>query len=56
MDEELCPDTLLEAVAFFADYENCKRYMVDLRWGGKVMCPTCGSDRVAFYLEDKTIP
>src|ERR1700691_1458279 len=51
MDRELGPDTLLEAVTFFADYENCKRYMVDLRWGGKVACPTCGSDHVV-YLEN----
>lgn len=45
------PKTLLEAIKFFADYENCKAFMVSLRWAdGKVKCPTCGSDHVT-YLE-----
>jgi hypothetical protein len=48
MSKELGPDTLLEAVTFFANYENCKGYMVDLRWGGKVTCPSCGSAHVTY--------
>ena len=52
MDKVLGPKTLLEAVASFAIYENCKDYMVNLRWpSGKVTCPTCGSDRVT-YMEN----
>jgi transposase-like protein len=51
MDKVLGPETLIEAVAFFANYENCRAYMVNLRWPkGKVTCPTCGSDHVT-YLE-----
>src|ERR1700681_2761895 len=43
------PTTLLEAVTYFADYENCKDYMVGLRWPkGKVTCPRCGSDDVSY--------
>jgi transposase-like protein len=45
------PKTLLQAVKFFGDYENCHRYMVEARWpDGVVRCPNCGSDHVT-YLE-----
>ena len=41
------PKTLLDAVKFFADYENCHRAMVRKRWpDGIVRCPACGSDHV----------
>jgi transposase-like protein len=41
------PKTLLEAVKFFADYENCHRAMARKRWSdGIVRCPACGSDHV----------
>ena len=43
------PKTLLEAVKFFDDYENCRKFMLDLRWpNGVVKCPTCGSDHVTY--------
>ncbi len=46
------PKTLLEAVNFFADYENCHKFMVNLRWpDGVVKCPTCGSEKLT-YLEN----
>jgi transposase-like protein len=46
------PKTLLDAVKFYDDYENCRRIMVDLRWpDGVVECPTCGSAHVT-YLEN----
>ncbi len=45
------PKTLQQAIQFFSNYENCKEFMVALRWpDGKVKCPQCGSDHVA-YLE-----
>lgn len=45
------PKTLQEAIIFFADYENCRRFLIDLRWAdGQVRCPRCGSEKVA-YLE-----
>jgi transposase-like protein len=51
MDKVLGPSTLIEAVQFFAVYENCREYMVNLRWPkGNVTCPTCGSEHVT-YLE-----
>ena len=41
--------TLREAVIYFADYENCHKFMVDLRWpDGIVRCPRCNSDHVTY--------
>ena len=46
------PKTLLEAIKFFADYENCRKFMVAARWpDGVVRCPQCDSDHVT-YLEN----
>ena len=45
------PKTLLEAIQHFADPENCRKFMISIRWlDGIVRCPRCGSDKVA-YLE-----
>lgn len=44
------PDTLQQAIIWFADFENCKAFMVELRWSdGVIKCPRCGSDHV-FYI------
>src|ERR1039457_3447856 len=42
------PKTLQEAVIYFADFENCREYLVARRWPNGVICPTCGSDRVSY--------
>jgi transposase-like protein len=43
------PTTLQEAVLYFSDPDNCREYMVPRRWAdGKVLCPTCGTDKVTF--------
>ena len=42
------PGTLLEAVQFFSDFENCKTFMTALRWPNGVRCPSCRSDRVSW--------
>jgi transposase-like protein len=43
------PATLQEAIVFFANIENCREYMTQLRWSdGKVKCPTCGGEDVAW--------
>lgn len=45
------PKTLQEAIIYFADYDNCRHFLIDLRWAdGQVRCPRCGSEKVA-YLE-----
>jgi transposase-like protein len=41
--------TLLEAITFFSDKENCRAFMVEQRWAdGIVRCPSCGSDKVTY--------
>ena len=42
------PNTLLEAVKYFANPVNCREYMVSRRWPDGVTCPQCGSDSVYF--------
>lgn len=43
------PRTLQQAIQYFSNFENCKAFMVELRWpDGKVACPTCGSDHVTW--------
>jgi transposase-like protein len=42
------PNSLQEAIAFFADPENCPEYVVARRWPDGVTCPTCGSKDVIF--------
>ena len=43
------PRTLLEAVTYFSDADNCLNYMVSRRWpDGVVRCPTCNAAHVRF--------
>jgi transposase-like protein len=43
------PKTLQQAIQFYCDFENCKTFMVALRWpDGKVACPACGSEKVTW--------
>jgi len=45
------PKTLREAIVYFSDAENCRQFMVEIRWpDGVVRCPYCNSDAVS-YLE-----
>ncbi len=45
------PQTLQEAILFFGDFDNCRKFMAFVRWpDGKVRCPTCGSEKIT-YLE-----
>ena len=49
--ENKSPKTLQQAIQRFGSYENCKAFMVALRWqDGKVVCPRCGAEKVT-YLE-----
>jgi transposase-like protein len=37
------PKTLQQAIQYFNDYENCREFMVELRWpDGVIRCPYCG--------------
>lgn len=41
------PDTLIEAVRYFADGAACAEYMRQIKWPeGKVTCPDCQSDNI----------
>lgn len=41
------PTTLQQAIIYYADPENCRQFMTELRWpDGKVTCPNCGSQNV----------
>ncbi|HYL73282.1 MAG TPA: IS1595 family transposase [Bryobacteraceae bacterium] len=42
------PKTLQEAILYFADPTNCREYLVARRWPNGVVCPRCGSTKVAF--------
>ncbi len=42
------PNTLQEAVLYFADPDNCRDYLVAHRWPEGVTCPRCGSKNVLF--------
>src|ERR1700734_1191169 len=45
------PKTLQQAIQYFADFDNCRAFMVSIRWSdGKVRCPQCGADKIT-YLE-----
>lgn len=43
------PKTLQQAIQYFADFDNCQEFLIELRWtDGKVRCPYCGSERVTY--------
>jgi hypothetical protein len=49
MASENEPKTLLEAVVYFTNQDNCLSYLSSRRWpNGVVICPRCGSDNVGF--------
>ena len=42
------PNTLQDAVLYFASPDNCREYLVAHRWPDGVTCPRCGSAKVLF--------
>jgi transposase-like protein len=43
------PKTLQAAIQFFGDYENCRKFMVAVRWLDEVVrCPRCNSEKVTY--------
>jgi len=42
------PKTLQQAILFFADPDNCLKWVVKLRWPNGVECPTCGRTDAPF--------
>jgi transposase-like protein len=49
------PKTLQEAIIYFSNPDNCREFLMMLRWpDGKVECPRCGSESVT-YLENAKV-
>jgi transposase-like protein len=45
----MSPKTLQQAIQYFSDFENCRKFMIALRWSdGIVRCPSCGSDKLTY--------
>ncbi len=42
------PNTLQDAILFFASPDNCREYLVAHRWPDGVTCPRCGSKNILF--------
>jgi transposase-like protein len=43
------PKSLQEAIVYFSNPDNCIDYLAIRRWpDGRVLCPSCGSDKVKF--------
>jgi transposase-like protein len=43
------PKTLQQAIQYFADFENCRKFMIAIRWDdGIVRCPICGAEKVTY--------
>src|SRR5215467_2838285 len=43
--------TLQQAIQHFSNFDNCREFMISVRWSdGKVRCPACDSEKVT-YLE-----
>lgn len=46
--QEKFPQTLLEAIRYFTDADNCLNFMIMLRWPDGVQCPACDSKQANF--------
>ena len=43
------PKSLQDAILYFADFENCRQFLMELRWpDGTVRCPGCDSEKVTY--------
>jgi transposase-like protein len=48
------PKTLQQAIQFFTDSENCRRFMVEVRWpDGIVRCPICDATKLTWLAKAK---
>ncbi len=51
---DAAPKTLQQAIQFFSDFENCRQFMISVRWeDGVVRCPTCDSEKVTYLANAK---
>jgi len=47
------PRTLQEAIIYFADADNCLKYMAVRRWPNGVTCPVCGRTDASFLANQR---
>ena len=47
------PQTLEDAIVYFASPDNCLKYLARKRWPNGVTCPTCGSQSVIFLANQR---
>ena len=48
------PDTLREAIIWFAAFDHCREFMMSLRWpDGVVRCPRCNSEKVFWIVKER---
>jgi hypothetical protein len=46
--------TLTQAIQHFADPENCRKFMVEMRWlDGIARCPYCGATKLTWLAKAK---
>lgn len=53
MAENNSPESLQEAVLYFADEGRCHQTLADARWPDGVTCPTCGRKDVVYLANQK---
>jgi transposase-like protein len=46
--EQPFPQTLLEAIQYFSDADNCLNFMIKIRWADGPVCPRCESKQANF--------
>src|SRR6266571_5363172 len=48
------PVTLRDAIIWFADFDHCRQFMMELRWpDGKVKCPQCASEKLTWLAKQR---
>src|ERR1700678_2399453 len=48
------PKTLQQAIQYFSDYDNCRKFMIAVRWLDEVVrCPHCDSEKVTYLAKAK---
>src|ERR1022692_3042781 len=46
--------SLRDAILYFSEFENCRTFMMELRWpDGKVKCPECSSEKVCYLAKNR---
>jgi transposase-like protein len=45
------PETMVEAIRYFANPDVCRSFLVSLRWPNGVACPNCGNKGVTFLAD-----